>query len=28
LESKKIRVTIRKGLGQEIQGACGQLAGK
>jgi len=28
LESKKINVTIRKSLGEDIQGACGQLAGK
>lgn len=28
LESKKVSVTIRKSLGEDIQGACGQLAGK
>lgn len=28
LEKNKIEVTIRKSLGEEIQGACGQLAGK
>lgn len=28
LESRKISVTIRKSLGEEIQGACGQLAGE
>ncbi len=27
LESKKINVTTRKSLGEDIQGACGQLAG-
>jgi len=28
LENNRIQVTIRKSLGEEIQGACGQLAGK
>jgi 23S rRNA (adenine(2503)-C(2))-methyltransferase len=28
LESKKISVTIRKSLGEDIQGACGQLAAR
>jgi 23S rRNA (adenine(2503)-C(2))-methyltransferase len=28
LEKNRIEVTIRKSLGEEIQGACGQLAGK
>ena len=28
LEKRHINVTIRKSLGEEIQGACGQLAGK
>ena len=28
LEKNRISVTIRKSLGQEVQGACGQLAGK
>jgi len=28
LEKNRIQVTIRKSLGEEIQGACGQLAGK
>lgn len=28
LEENRISVTIRKSLGEEIQGACGQLAGK
>ncbi|MCX6763419.1 MAG: 23S rRNA (adenine(2503)-C(2))-methyltransferase RlmN [Candidatus Moranbacteria bacterium] len=28
LERNRINVTIRKSLGEEIQGACGQLAGK
>ena len=28
LEDNRISVTIRKSLGEEIQGACGQLAGK
>ncbi|PIP27100.1 MAG: hypothetical protein COX30_03705 [Candidatus Moranbacteria bacterium CG23_combo_of_CG06-09_8_20_14_all_39_10] len=27
-QENKISVTIRKSLGEEIQGACGQLAGK
>ena len=28
LDNNRIQVTIRKSLGEEIQGACGQLAGK
>lgn len=28
LEKRRIKVSIRKSLGQDIQGACGQLAGK
>ena len=28
LENKGVAVTIRKSLGQDIQGACGQLAGE
>ena len=28
LLKRRINVTIRKSLGQDIQGACGQLAGK